>query len=122
MSLFRARVLAALRNVHRAKREVFNGDDHAMKVTTNKIREEFRKNMTLSDPTKLEEAITIANDAAMLLRTTVVQLRQKNQDTFELRLTKNTALPKNTPYDPSKEIPLRHRGKNCSEAGSYSDS
>ncbi|CAL1538752.1 unnamed protein product [Lymnaea stagnalis] len=112
---FRQRVLECLKNLHRVKREVFEGDPQALSVTTKKIRDEFRKNIFLTDPAKIEEAIILARDTAMVLRATVVQLRQKNDDTFELRLTKHTAMQKNVPYDPTKEVPpLNPRRKKCS--------
>ncbi|KAI8797859.1 complex III assembly factor LYRM7 [Biomphalaria glabrata] len=110
----RSRVLESLRSVHRAKREVFEGDPYALKYVTDKIREEFRKNIHLKDPAQIEEAIIVATDSAKYLRCSVVQLRQKNNDTFELRLTKNTATQKNVPYDPTKEVPMKPRRKKCS--------
>ncbi|KAH9514004.1 Complex III assembly factor lyrm7 [Bulinus truncatus] len=111
---FRIRVLEALRSIHRAKREVFEGDQHALKVVTDKIREGFRKNIHLTDPAQIEEAIILANDSAKFLRCSVVQLRQKDKDTFELRLTKNTITEKNVPYDPTKEVHLKPKRKKCS--------
>uniref|UniRef100_A0A0B6ZF94 Complex III assembly factor LYRM7 n=1 Tax=Arion vulgaris TaxID=1028688 RepID=A0A0B6ZF94_9EUPU len=111
----KTRVLAVLRALHRVKREVFEGDSHALEVTRQKIREEFRKNVSETDSAKIEEALVVGSDVVKLMRTSVVQLRQKKEDTFELILRESTVLPKSTPYDPTKEIPLKLRGKKCSE-------
>ncbi|GFS06799.1 complex III assembly factor LYRM7 [Elysia marginata] len=117
MALSRSRVLAALRELHRTRRQVFEGDRHALQVTKQQIREEFRKNATETNQSKIDEAITLATDVAKLLRTTVVQIKQKEagSDTFELKVTKDTVLPENTMFDPTIELPEEPRRKKCSE-------
>ncbi|GFO15980.1 complex iii assembly factor lyrm7 [Plakobranchus ocellatus] len=114
----RTRVLAALRELHRTRRVVFEGDNHALKVTRAQIREEFRKNASETNSSKVEEAITLALDVAKLLRTTVVQCKQKEHgsDTFELRLTKDTVLLENTAFDPAAELPERPRRGKCQDS------
>lgn len=118
MAQMRSRVLAALRELHRTRRVVFEGDQHALQVTKQQIRDEFRKNVTETNQSKIEEAITLATDVAKLLRTTVVQIKQKNpgSDTFELRVTKDTVLPENTLFDITAEIPEKPRTKKCSDS------
>ncbi|BFZ24154.1 hypothetical protein BsWGS_27193 [Bradybaena similaris] len=111
----KSRVLTILKQLHRVKREVFEGDSHALKVITQRIREEFRKNVAETDPVKIEEALVIGSDVVKLLRTSVVQLRQKDNDTFELRMRDSIVLPENTAFDPAKEIPLNPRQKKCAE-------
>ncbi|KAK3737974.1 hypothetical protein RRG08_010022 [Elysia crispata] len=118
MSSCRSRVLAALKELHRTRRVVFEGDDHALQVTKQQIRDEFRKNARETNQSKIEEAITLATDVAKLLRTTVVQLKQKEpgSDTFEMRVTKDTVLPENTMFDPRVELPEQPRRKKCADS------
>ncbi|RUS81129.1 hypothetical protein EGW08_011115 [Elysia chlorotica] len=120
MTLYRSKVLAALKELHRTRRIVFEGDQHALQVTKQQIRDEFRKNAKETNQSKIEEAITLATDVAKLLRTTVVQIKQKElgSDTFELRITKDTVLPENTMFDPLIELPEHPRKRKCSDSPS----
>ncbi|XP_012941920.1 complex III assembly factor LYRM7 [Aplysia californica] len=109
-------ILAAFKDLHRARKQVFDGDAHALAETRNKINQEFRKNLSEQDSSKIDELLVLAGDVSKLLRTTVVQLRQKDDDTYELRVTKDTEMRENTLFDEAAQIPPKPRRKKCSDA------
>jgi len=113
----RTKILAAFRNIHKARRQVFNGDEFALQESRIQMNEEFRKHLTPGHEAKSEELLEYANDVARIMRKTIVQVIEKEDGVFELRPTKDTVTIKNKPFNPDAEIPLklRRRKSKCGE-------
>ncbi|XP_073980659.1 uncharacterized protein isoform X2 [Rhodnius prolixus] len=89
----RREVLQAFKNLHRARKVVFNGD---LKALTEKI---------LSKREWFFQLVLYANEVAKELRTTVVQAKETKAGTFELNITSDTERLDHFPFDPNVEIP-----------------
>lgn len=68
-------MLRAFKNLHRARCRVFQDDIEALAAARNKINEEYRKNINLTNPDAIRELIKNSDEAAEELLTCVVQLR-----------------------------------------------
>jgi len=120
----RSKILAVFRDLHRARRQVFGGDSHALLETRTKINDEFRKNITEKDPSKVEELLVLGRDVARLLRASVVQLQERQDGVYEMKVTKDTVTIENTMFDPFADIPekpmrkkLKSKSKDSSNSG-----
>ncbi|XP_026692697.1 complex III assembly factor LYRM7-like [Ciona intestinalis] len=96
--LLRLRVLAAFKDLHLARLQVFKGDARALEAGRAEINENFRKNRDVTDPEKIEELITIAVDSAQILRKHVVQIEGVAENQFRANITKDTFMLDNTEY------------------------
>lgn len=93
----RHRVLACFKTLHKARKQVFDGDNAALNAGRIKINNEFRKNKDVTDITAIDELIKTAEETAQYLKATIVQMRQNEiTGTYELRLTKDSVLGDNT--------------------------
>lgn len=97
MSL-RSRVLAAFKDLHKARLVVFKNDERALVAGRQKINEEFKKNIDETDHKKIEELIQVAKDSSMILRQHIVQLEQIAEDTYKANITKETYKLDNSMY------------------------
>ncbi|KAI9317172.1 hypothetical protein BX666DRAFT_152323 [Dichotomocladium elegans] len=91
----RQAALAAYRKLLRTQREVFGGDLPAIQAARKETHARF---MSFKDETNvnvLEEKLKLANQVVSLLRHNVVQGVPKGDNTFELRITKDTELGDN---------------------------
>lgn len=80
-SVARSRVLAKFRHLNRARIQLFNGDDHAMKVSRQQMRAEFERNKNI--PTsghEFEAMVAGIDEAAAMLRHEIVR-GDLNQET-----------------------------------------
>ena len=104
----RLKVLAAYKNLHKARLQTFQNDNRALKAARFEIRENFLKNKDEQDPSKIEELIIVANDAAEILRKHVLQLEQVGEDKnhFKVNFTKDTHFSDNTFYQEVSEQEL----------------
>ncbi|KAL2757859.1 hypothetical protein ACRALDRAFT_2099954 [Sodiomyces alcalophilus JCM 7366] len=83
--------LAAYRNVMRAARVAFQGDDRVLLAARQQIRNGFREKAQLAptDPA-IQPAIQQANEVATVLRQNVVQGKRLADETYRLRIHKDT--------------------------------
>ncbi|XP_046339829.1 complex III assembly factor LYRM7-like [Haliotis rufescens] len=112
----RAKVLSVFRSLHRARKKVFQGDGVALAVGRSKINDEFRKHTQETDANKIKELITVAEDSEKLLKKTVVQGKAREDGTYEIRITEDTVLEKNTLFDDHAKLPVKGRKKKCSDS------
>lgn len=103
----RREVLQAFKNLHRARKTVFNGDLKALTAAREKINEEFKKHKSASDNKAIENLIQYANEVAKELKTTIVQAKETKPGTFEMKITPETKKLDHLPFDPNVEIPSR---------------
>ncbi|OWF47653.1 Complex III assembly factor LYRM7 [Mizuhopecten yessoensis] len=101
----RHRVLKLFRQLHKTKCAVFQDDDFALGETRSRINEEFKKGKDETDPEKIEELIKTAEDVDMLLRKTVIQAKLVGENRYRLKITKDTYLEDNYPFDPNADLP-----------------
>jgi len=92
--------------------ELFDGDANALAAGRLRINEEFRKNKDVSGEEEISNLIANASDNERYLRTMVVQAtvhKKEDGSGYDIRpkMTKDTALEINVPYDPSFEPPKR---------------
>ncbi|XP_003397697.1 complex III assembly factor LYRM7 isoform X1 [Bombus affinis] len=83
----RLKVLRTFKKLHRTRMATFQGDDHALQVTRNKLNEEYKKYKNVTNPAAIEELNKFAEEVEYELRTTVIQAVETKPGTFELRLT-----------------------------------
>jgi len=104
----RLKVLAAFKNLHKARLQTFQNDNRALTAARIEINQNFLKNKEEKDPLKIEELIVVANDAADILRKHVMQFQQvgNNKNHFKLNLTKDTHFSDNTLYQEVSEEEL----------------
>ncbi|KAK6172638.1 hypothetical protein SNE40_016254 [Patella caerulea] len=112
----RSKVLQVFKQLHRTREKVFRGDEIALKAGREKINTEFKSNKSLTDADKIQELITIGVDSEILLRKTIVQAEfNEEENVYELKITPDTALEKNTIFDPFADLPVQRKGKRCSD-------
>jgi complex III assembly factor LYRM7 len=85
MSSARTKVLSLFKTLHRTREVVFRGDDHALKVTREKINEEFRKHSTVSNPEEIKKLLQIASESNDILRTKVLQAQEIRPQVYQIR-------------------------------------
>jgi complex III assembly factor LYRM7 len=74
MNASRSRVLAGYRRLFRARKELFDGDDRAMRESRVAIRSEFHKNrMAENSGPHFEGLLTMIDEAEDMLRTGFVR-------------------------------------------------
>jgi len=94
MSL-RFRVLSAYKELHRARKIVFKNDTVALEAGKYKIREEFRKNSSVTDRNEIQKLVKIAEDTADILKKTVVQAVLNERGHYKLNITEHSSLQNN---------------------------
>ncbi|CAK8671247.1 unnamed protein product [Clavelina lepadiformis] len=106
----RSKVLAAFKDLHKARLQTFRGDKKALDAGRLEINQNFRKNKDITDPVKIEELITVAQDSANILRKHVLQLEQIEENKFRANITKDISFIDNTMYKdiPEEEL-LKHK-------------
>lgn len=85
-------MLSCYRSLHRARLKVFKDDTRALEAGRQRIRNEFMKHKSETDPSKIAELISMAENAEAFLRCNVVQGVQTDRSTFRLRITEDTEL------------------------------
>ncbi|XP_076765494.1 complex III assembly factor LYRM7 [Xylocopa sonorina] len=94
----RRKVLHVFKKLHRTRMNTFQGDEHALKVTRNKINEEYKKYKNVTNPAAIEELNKFAEEVEHEIRTTVIQAVETEPGKFALRITPDTAMVDNVPY------------------------
>eukprot|EP00980_Cylindrotheca_fusiformis_P013921 scaffold3618_cov129-Cylindrotheca_fusiformis.AAC.21 len=87
-SVARARVLSGFRRLNKARIQLFQGDNHAMEVTRQQMRAEFKKNKAAATSGPEFEALVAGIDeAADMLRHEIVR-GDLNEDTgrYEVKI------------------------------------
>jgi len=77
----RSRVLKSFRLLHRAGREVFEGDQYALTAVRKKINEEYAKNKGVTEEANILKLVRLAEDSSTYLRSAVVQAKFESQTT-----------------------------------------
>ncbi|XP_026475025.1 complex III assembly factor LYRM7-like [Ctenocephalides felis] len=98
MSNLRAQVLRSFKELHRARKSVFAGDDVALKACRDKINEGFFKNKHVTNSDSINELLVFANAVAKELRQTVIQAKEVSPGKYEARITKDTQLLDNVEF------------------------
>ncbi|XP_023226402.1 complex III assembly factor LYRM7-like isoform X2 [Centruroides sculpturatus] len=75
-------VLACYRSLYRTRKTVFEGDVHALQISAKKLRDEFRKNISVNDPKRIEELLEVGQNVESLLKKHVVQLRLNDKGNY----------------------------------------
>ena len=85
-------MLSCYRSLHRTRLKVFKDDILALEAGRQRIRNEFLKHKSETDPSKITELISMAESAEKFLRCNVVQGVETDRRTFSLRITEDTEL------------------------------
>ncbi|KAJ7372625.1 hypothetical protein OS493_017896 [Desmophyllum pertusum] len=88
-------VLSCYRSLHRTRIKVFKGDTLALEAGRQRIRNEFMKHKSETDPSKIAELISTAEGAEKFLRCNIVQGVETDRRTFRLKITEDTELLEN---------------------------
>ncbi|XP_043265968.1 complex III assembly factor LYRM7 [Colletes gigas] len=114
----RREVLHMFKKLHRTRMNIFRGDEHALKVTRNSINEEYKKYKNVTNTAAIEELNKFAQEVEHEVRTTVVQAVETKPGNFALRITPDTKLLDNIPFEDSdttqdlKRPPPKNRPQN----------
>jgi len=111
--VLRIKVLAAFKDLHKARLEVFQGDEKALKAGRIEINQQFRKNLHVKNPEEIKELISVAQNSAKILRQHVVQIEQVGENQYRANITKDTYKLDNTEYRdvPEDELLLKKNKK-----------
>ena len=88
-------MLSCYRSLHRTRLKVFKDDILALETGKERIRNEFIKHKSETDPSKIAELVSMAESAEKFLRCNVVQGVKTDRSTFRLRITEDTELQDN---------------------------
>ncbi|XP_067000397.1 complex III assembly factor LYRM7 isoform X2 [Anabrus simplex] len=95
-------VLQSFKNLHRARKSVFQGDEFALRAAQTRINEEYRKYKHVEDAAVIEELLKFAEAVEIELKASVVQAREVQPGTYELRITAETRKLDNVPFSECK--------------------
>lgn len=90
--VLRREVLHQFKKLHRTRLNKFQGDDHALKVVRDKINEEYRRNINITNEAAVKELNKFAQEVEHELRTNVIQAIEKKPGVFTLRITPDVLL------------------------------
>lgn len=107
--------LAAYRNLLRAQRLTFKGDDAVLRAAYERTRKEYEDNRNVGDAVKVQDLIVQANETAEFVRRLVVQgVRNEANDAYQLRITKDTALGDNESIKQHRKRQIEQGRQPCS--------
>ncbi|KAK3913411.1 Complex III assembly factor LYRM7 [Frankliniella fusca] len=112
--VLRKEVLAAFRKLHKTRQKVFRDDIHALTAAREKINEEFRKNMAVSDEAAIKELVDFAKAVEYEMRTTIIQTVEVAPGRFAARIREDTAMLDNVEFDIGKIPDEMPKGKRVS--------
>ncbi|XP_046391397.1 complex III assembly factor LYRM7 [Ischnura elegans] len=98
MNPLKNHVLKSFKNLHLARKKVFEGDERALKACREKINSEFAQKKHVQDLEAIKELLAYARDVEKQLLTTVIQARMVSPNKFEARITKDTVKLDNVPF------------------------
>uniref|UniRef100_A0A336M008 CSON005474 protein n=1 Tax=Culicoides sonorensis TaxID=179676 RepID=A0A336M008_CULSO len=113
MSSLRREVLNSFKKLHRARQEIFEGDERALTLARHKINEEYRKNKGTDSDEEIQQKVKLANEVAEELKTRVIQAVEKEPGVFEAKLKESTLRLENYPFDPNAKIPSPRKKGGC---------
>ena len=106
MSL-RAEVFKCYRLLHRARMTLFAGDTEALQLARMKIKQAFMENAHLSETNEILEQIKMGEETAEYMKKAIVQARFcKENNSYEIKITKDTHLNDNVDLAPEHTIDL----------------
>merc|ERR1711931_198198 len=76
----RTKVLAAFKEIHKARLQVFKGDERALAHTRNEINNRYRENIALTNKQEIENFIKLSNECGELLKKHVIQFESIVQE------------------------------------------
>ncbi|XP_043190781.1 complex III assembly factor LYRM7-like [Amphibalanus amphitrite] len=112
----RKEVLSAFKRIHRARAEVFAGDDAALSAARIKINEEYKKNRGVTNEDSIKELVNFSKECETVLLKTVMQAKETEPGRYALRINKETYMWDNVPYRDVDLPPARPGG--CSDRAS----
>lgn len=116
----RRKVLGCFKQLHRTRLTVFEGDSKALAAAREKINTEFLKNKNVSDAAAVEELITFGRQVEEVLRTSVMQVVEKNDGVYSAKLRPEvTRLDSGKPYRPMPDSmigPFKKKKTPCSDS------
>ncbi|KAI8355631.1 hypothetical protein EDC96DRAFT_516066 [Choanephora cucurbitarum] len=110
--------IQAYRHLLKTQREVFGADHKAILAAKKETYARFMQSKDETNTTVLEEKLELAGQVASLLRRNVIQAVPKGDDTYKLRITKDTELGDNDSIKNTKNINRKNRkGKKHEHTG-----
>lgn len=97
--VLRREVLHHFKKLHRTRLNKFQGDNHALKVVRDRINEEYRKNINITNEAAVKELNKFAQEVEHELRTNIIQAVRKKPGVLSLRITPDVLLD-NATCDP----------------------
>ncbi|KAI8349660.1 hypothetical protein BD560DRAFT_410110 [Blakeslea trispora] len=110
-------VLQAYRHLLKTQREVFGSDHRAILAAKKETHARFMQSKDETNTTVLEQKLELAGQVASLLRRNVIQGVSKGDDTFKLRITKDTELGDNDSIKNTKNINRKNKKKHVHTGG-----
>ncbi|KAH9905132.1 hypothetical protein F4778DRAFT_728836 [Xylariomycetidae sp. FL2044] len=103
--------LPAYRNLLRAARLAFQGDERVLTAARSSIRDGFRANVAI-EPAQVPEAVKHAEEVAQILRQNVVQ-GKKDGERYKLRIHEDTERGDNDTVKLAGGKTVKIDGKKC---------
>jgi len=100
----RTKVLAAFKEIHKARLQVFKGDERALAHTRNEINNRYRENIAVTNKQEIENFIKLSNECGELLKKHVIQFESIDEEKIEkptryrVNITKDTHLMDNKEF------------------------
>ncbi|KAI8087718.1 uncharacterized protein B0P05DRAFT_532009 [Gilbertella persicaria] len=108
--------IQAYRHLLKTQREVFANDHRAILAAKKETYARFMQSKDETNTDILEEKFNLARQVATLLRRNVIQGVPKDENTYKLRITKDTELGDNDSIKKAKNI-YRKKGKKHQHTG-----
>lgn len=100
----RTKVLAAFKEIHKARLQVFKGDERALAHTRNEINNRYRENIAVKNQEEIENLIKLSNECGEVLKKHVVQFESIDEEKvdkptrYRVNITKDTHLMDNKEF------------------------
>ena len=100
----RTKVLAAFKEIHKARLQVFKGDERALAHTRNEINNRYRENIAITNQEEIENLIKLSNECGEVLKKHVVQFESIDEEKidkptrYRVNITKDTHLMDNKEF------------------------
>jgi len=100
----RTKVLAAFKEIHKARLQVFKGDERALAHTRNEINNRYRENIAVTNQEEIENLIKLSNECGEVLKKHVVQFESIDEEKidkptrYRVNITKDTHLMDNKEF------------------------
>ena len=91
--MFRHRVLSGYRRLFRARRNLFGGDERAMKESRIAIKAEFVKNRTITETQHMEACLTGVDEAEDMLLHQIMRGERNKRGNYAIKVDPNHVQP-----------------------------